>query len=56
MCPGSQLARMELFLYVSSILQRFEIQLPKDKPEPNTRGQLGLTNAPRPFDIVMETR
>ena len=30
-CPGEPIANMEIFLYVCSILQRFEVEMPKGK-------------------------
>ncbi|XP_075430104.1 cytochrome P450 2D20-like isoform X5 [Ascaphus truei] len=33
-CPGEQLVRMQLFLFFTSLLQRFTLQIPNDQPRP----------------------
>ncbi|XP_078586162.1 cytochrome P450 2U1-like [Branchiostoma floridae x Branchiostoma japonicum] len=45
-CLGKQLAKMELFLLFSSLLQHFTFKLPEGTAEPSTAGSLGLTLAP----------
>ncbi|XP_066548423.1 cytochrome P450 2J2 isoform X1 [Amia ocellicauda] len=54
-CLGESLARMELFLFFTSFLQRFTFSLP-DKLEPNMEGQVGLTMSPLPFTICATPR
>ncbi|NXG41960.1 CP2DE protein, partial [Psilopogon haemacephalus] len=48
-CLGEQLARMELFLFFTSLLQKFTFVLPKDKPRPQEDGHFALTNSPHPY-------
>ncbi|NXU52986.1 CP2DH protein, partial [Turnix velox] len=48
-CPGEQLARMELFLFFTSLLQKFTFVLPKDQPKPREDGIFALTNSPHPY-------
>ncbi|KAJ8277546.1 hypothetical protein GJAV_G00076460 [Gymnothorax javanicus] len=50
MCVGEQLAQMELFLFFTSLLQRFTI-CPPPGVEPSLEGQLGLTFTPRSFHM-----
>ncbi|KAI8517679.1 cytochrome P450 2 sub U member 1 [Branchiostoma belcheri] len=50
-CIGEQLARMELFLFFSALLQSFTFMTPEGAPTPNTDGVLGITWRPHPFNI-----
>ena len=56
LCMGEGLARMELFLYVTSMMQQFRFRLSPGCPAPDTRGILSITNIPKPFKISMEAR
>ncbi|XP_019613591.1 PREDICTED: cytochrome P450 2J2-like [Branchiostoma belcheri] len=42
-CPGEQLAKMELFLLFSSLLQHFTFKLPEGAPPLSTEGILAIT-------------
>ena len=48
-CLGEALARMELFLFITSMVQRFEF-LPEAEV-PTMKSILGGTNAPVPFNV-----
>ncbi|NWW56341.1 CP2DH protein, partial [Ifrita kowaldi] len=48
-CLGEQLARMELFLFFTTLLQKFTFVLPEDQPRPREDGYFALTNSPRPY-------
>ncbi|XP_066296747.1 vitamin D(3) 25-hydroxylase-like [Branchiostoma lanceolatum] len=50
-CLGEQLARMELFLFFSTLLQSFTFKTPEGAPPPNTDGVFGLTLTPHPFQL-----
>ncbi|XP_072021833.1 cytochrome P450 2J4-like [Amphiura filiformis] len=55
-CIGEQLARMELFLFMTNLLQRFTFKIPKEDPKPNLAGELGITLSPGRFRICAVNR
>ena len=56
MCLGDVLARMELFLFFSSIMHRFEISLPKGAEQPSLNGNAGVTIHPNRFSVCLKDR
>ncbi|KAI8493799.1 cytochrome P450 2 sub U member 1 [Branchiostoma belcheri] len=50
-CLGEQLARMELFLFFSTLLQSFTFRTPEGAPPPTTDGVFGVSLTPRPFKL-----
>uniref|UniRef100_A0A8C1Z0Q2 Cytochrome P450 2J2-like n=1 Tax=Cyprinus carpio TaxID=7962 RepID=A0A8C1Z0Q2_CYPCA len=54
-CPGEQLARMELFLFFSSLLQRFTFSSPAGV-EPSLNFKLGATHCPQPYALCAVPR
>ncbi|XP_033637708.1 cytochrome P450 2U1-like [Asterias rubens] len=50
-CPGEQLARMELFLFMTNLMQRFTFQQPDNDPKPDMEGVFSVTLSPKPFRV-----
>ncbi|CAG2068574.1 unnamed protein product, partial [Timema podura] len=48
MCLGDVLARMELFLFFSSLLHVFHLEVPQGEPLPSLKGNAGVTVTPDP--------
>lgn len=54
-CPGEQLARMELFLFFTSLMQRFCFHSPVGQTI-RVDGTVGITSGPKPFRICAMAR
>ncbi|XP_028316218.1 cytochrome P450 2U1 [Gouania willdenowi] len=55
-CMGEQLAKMELFLMVTGLLQAFVFTIPEGKSPPSLQGRFGLTLAPKTFTVCVTPR
>ena len=55
-CIGEALAKMELFLYLSSMLQRFKVLPAHEGPLPAIRAKFGMTCAPEDFSLRLVDR
>ncbi|XP_041842138.1 steroid 17-alpha-hydroxylase/17,20 lyase isoform X1 [Melanotaenia boesemani] len=55
-CVGESLARLELFLFLSSLLQRMSFRLPTGASPPNLQGRLGVVLQPLPYKVVVTPR
>eukprot|EP00062_Callorhinchus_milii_P003644 gi/632941764/ref/XP_007886041.1/ PREDICTED: LOW QUALITY PROTEIN: vitamin D 25-hydroxylase [Callorhinchus milii] len=54
-CLGEQLARIELFLFFTALLQRFHLHFPPGTI-PNLKAKLGMTLQPHPYLVAAERR
>ncbi|XP_070591702.1 vitamin D 25-hydroxylase isoform X3 [Erythrolamprus reginae] len=54
-CLGEQLARMEMFLFFTALLQRFHLHFPSTLV-PNLKPKFGMTLQPHPYLICAERR
>ena len=54
-CIGERLAKMELFLYMTTILQKYKLLL-GGKERPPLEGRLGLTYNPQPYEVRLIQR
>jgi len=53
-CPGESLARAEIFLFFTSLIQKFEF-LPEDlKNPPKMEFNSGTTSVPKPFNVNVQ--
>ncbi|XP_040608633.1 cytochrome P450 2D4 [Mesocricetus auratus] len=50
-CLGEPLARMELFLFFTCLLQRFSFSVPAGQPRPSDHGVFGALTTPSPYQL-----
>ncbi|KAM4651386.1 cytochrome P450 2D20-like [Discoglossus pictus] len=55
-CPGELLARMELLIFFTSLMQRFKFEIPSDQPRPRPDGVFAMTLSPHPFKMCAKVR
>lgn len=56
MCLGDVLAKAELFLFLSSLLHVFSLQVPEGHPMPSLKGRAGVTVSPEKFQMCAVPR
>uniref|UniRef100_A0A8D2CLL0 Cytochrome P450 2D6 n=1 Tax=Sciurus vulgaris TaxID=55149 RepID=A0A8D2CLL0_SCIVU len=55
-CLGEPLARMELFLFFTCLLQRFTFSVPAGQPRPSDHGVFGAMVTPPPYQLCAVPR
>jgi hypothetical protein len=55
-CPGESLAKMELFIFFTAVLQRFRLSIPEGAPRPCSDGILSITLQPKPYQVHLRRR
>nr|XP_003470576.1 cytochrome P450 2D16-like [Cavia porcellus] len=55
-CLGEPLARMELFLFFTCLLQRFSFSVPEGQPRPSERGVMSFIVSPPPYQLCAVAR
>lgn len=55
-CLGEALAKLELFLFVSWILQRFTLEVPAGQPLPELQGKFGVVLQPQKYKVIARLR
>ncbi|KAK4876363.1 hypothetical protein RN001_012785 [Aquatica leii] len=56
MCLGEILARMEVFLFFSTLLHTFELSVPEGEKLPSLKGNAGVTIFPDTFKVCVKPR
>uniref|UniRef100_A0A674IS12 Cytochrome P450 2D15 n=1 Tax=Terrapene triunguis TaxID=2587831 RepID=A0A674IS12_9SAUR len=56
MCLGEQLARKELFLFFTTLLQHFTFHIPEDQPRPRDDGYYVLIHSPDSYELCASPR
>ena len=54
-CVGEALAKVELFLFLSNLLYRYELK-PSSEGLPNLEGKLAITYSPNSYNILLQKR
>ncbi|GFT63646.1 hypothetical protein NPIL_625161, partial [Nephila pilipes] len=55
-CPGYTAAMIELFLYLTTIMQKFKILVPDTEPLPDSDGTADLFLIPKPYKLKFMPR
>ena len=55
-CLGESLARIELFMYVVTLTQRYKFEQPKDSSPPSLQGVFGITHRPQDYKVIVVRR
>ncbi|KAL7863970.1 hypothetical protein AOLI_G00153900 [Acnodon oligacanthus] len=55
-CLGESLAKTELFIFFTSLIQRLKFSWPPGAPRPNMDGIVGTVRSPFPFNTICRSR
>ncbi|XP_036447051.1 cytochrome P450 2J2-like isoform X2 [Colossoma macropomum] len=55
-CLGESLAKTELFIFFTSLIQRLKFSWPPGAPPPNMDGVMGMVRSPFPFHTICHSR
>ncbi|CAG7785858.1 unnamed protein product [Allacma fusca] len=53
-CPGDRIARDEIFMFITGILQKFDIKF--TSVIPSLEGEFGFVRHPKPFEVTFSSR
>ena len=53
MCLGDSLAKMEMFLFITTLLQRFDFRMVDAGSPTSTEGVQGMTRSPRKYELIV---
>ncbi|CAG2115397.1 unnamed protein product [Medioppia subpectinata] len=56
MCLGDVLTKMEVFLFLSSLLQEFDLCVPDIEDPPKAQGIVAASMAPKPYQVCAVPR
>ena len=55
-CPGEQLGKMELFIFITHLLHKFDFKEAEGEPPLTLKGSLGITWSPAPYNVCAHLR
>ncbi|RWS14884.1 cytochrome P450-like protein 20 [Dinothrombium tinctorium] len=56
MCLGDTLTRMEVFLFLTGLLKKYNLQVPPNEEMPSTKGTTAVSTVPKPYNVYITLR